>query len=125
LSLRRSFVSKLFVGNLSYQLTEEEFKNTFQPYGNIKSLRLLTNKGFGFVEYETSEEAQKAIENLNGKELKGRPMRVELAKPREEGLRSSSNNKFTPSRRVYWAWWFASSFKHLISIRTYEFCRGG
>jgi RNA recognition motif-containing protein len=87
-------VTKLFVGNLSYQLTEEEFKNVFQPYGNIKSLRLLTNKGFGFVEYETSEEAQKAIENLNGKELKGRPMRVEVAKPREEGLKSSSNNKF-------------------------------
>ncbi|MGB9638417.1 MAG: RNA recognition motif domain-containing protein [bacterium] len=86
-------MTKLFVGNLSYQLTEEEFKNTFQPYGNIKSLRLLTNKGFGFVEYETAEEAQKAIENLNGKELKGRPMRVELAKPREEGFRSN-NNRF-------------------------------
>ncbi len=86
-------MSKLFVGNLSYQLTEEEFKNTFEPYGSIKNLRLLTNKGFGFVEYETLEEAQKAIENLNGKELKGRPMRVELAKPREEGFRSN-NNRF-------------------------------
>ena len=87
-------MTRLFVGNLSYQLTEEEFKKTFEPYGNIKSLKLLTNKGFGFVEYETTDEAQKAIEELNGKDLKGRPMRVEFAKPREEGFRSSNNNRF-------------------------------
>lgn len=75
---------KLFVGNLSYQLTEEEFRQTFQGYGQIKELRLLQNKGFGFVEFENPESAQKALEELNGKEVKGRKMRVEIAKPREQ-----------------------------------------
>ncbi|MFN3996028.1 MAG: RNA recognition motif domain-containing protein [bacterium] len=74
----------MFVGNLSYQLTEEEFRQTFQGYGDIKELRLLQNKGFGFVEFENPESAQKALEELNGKELKGRKMRVEIAKPREQ-----------------------------------------
>lgn len=76
-------MTKLFVGNLSYQLTEEELKQTFQGYGNIRGIRLIQNKGFGFVEFESSESAQKALEELNGKELKGRKMRVEMAKPRE------------------------------------------
>ncbi|MCS7243231.1 MAG: RNA-binding protein [Candidatus Calescibacterium sp.] len=77
-------MTKLFVGNLSYQLTEDELRQTFQGYGSIKELRLLQSKGFGFVEFESSESAQKALEELNGKELKGRKMRVEMAKPREE-----------------------------------------
>jgi len=76
-------VAKLFVGNLSYQLTEDELKQTFQSYGSIKEVKLLQTKGFGFVEFESSESAQKALEELNGKELKGRKMRVEMAKPRE------------------------------------------
>jgi RNA recognition motif-containing protein len=98
-------VSKLFVGNLSYQLTEDELRQTFQPYGEIKDLKLLQTKGFGFVEYESSESAQKALEELNGKELKGRNMRVEMAKPRENrenrdfGNRPRQNRGFRSNSR--------------------------
>lgn len=84
-------MKKLFVGNLSYQLTEDELRQTFQGYGNIKEVKLIQNKGFGFVEFDSSESAQKALEELNGRELKGRKMRVELAKPRENGQNRKRN----------------------------------
>ena len=86
-------MTKLFVGNLSYQLTEEEFRETFQNYGNIKELRLLQNKGFGFVEFDSEESAKRALEELNGKEVKGRKMRVEVAKPRES-REPRENNRY-------------------------------
>jgi cold-inducible RNA-binding protein len=82
--------NKLFVGNLSFQTTENELQDAFAAYGTVTETNLMmdrmTNRprGFGFVTMSTAEEAQKAIDALNGKELGGRALTVNVAKPREE-----------------------------------------
>lgn len=79
----------IYVGNLSYQMTEEELEATFAPYGAVKSAKIIidreTNrsKGFGFVEMEDQSAAVEAIEQLNNKEISGRNLRVNEARPRE------------------------------------------
>jgi len=79
--------SKLYVGNLSYSTTENGLKDLFTQAGTVKSTSIITDrrtgrsKGFGFVEMSSPEEAQKAIETLNGKELDGRNIRVDEARP--------------------------------------------
>lgn len=81
---------KLYVGNLSYSVTEEELREYFAQAGTIKSVALIRDrdtgrsKGFAFVEYETDEEAQKAINMFNGTELRERTLTVNQARPREE-----------------------------------------
>jgi len=81
---------KLYVGNLSYSVTEEELREYFAQAGTIKSVALIRDrdtgrsKGFAFVEYETDEEAQKAIGMFNGTELHERTLTVNQARPREE-----------------------------------------
>lgn len=82
--------SKLYVGNLSFKAREEDLNELFGQYGTVTSAKVITDRetgrsrGFGFVEYETPEEAQKAIEELDGKESLGRNLRVNIAqdKPR-------------------------------------------
>ena len=80
---------KLFVGGLSYDTTEDTLKNTFAQAGNVESASIIVDKmsgrskGFGFVEMSTEEEAQKAIEMFNGKELDGRNVTVNEARPLE------------------------------------------
>ena len=82
--------NKLFVGNLSFQTTENDLQDTFAAFGNVTETNLMmdraTNRsrGFGFVTMSTAEEAQKAIAALNGKEMGGRALTVNVAKPREE-----------------------------------------
>ena len=82
--------SKLFVGNLSFNITENDLQDAFAAHGTVTEANLMmdrtTNRprGFGFVTMSTSEEAQKAIAALNGKELDGRALTVNVAKPREE-----------------------------------------
>lgn len=82
--------NKLYVGNLSYNLTEDALSNEFAKFGNVDSCRIITDrdtgrsKGFGFVEMSSNEEAQEAISNLDGVELDGRQMRVNEAKPQEK-----------------------------------------
>lgn len=82
--------SKLYVGNLSYNVTEDQLRELFSQAGQIKDVALITDrqtgrsKGFGFVEFATQEEAQKAIEMFNNHELDGRPLTVNIARPREE-----------------------------------------
>ena len=82
--------TKLYVGNLSYGVSEAELQTLFSEVGTVKSVQLIQDrntgrsKGFAFVEMETQDEAQKAISQLNGKELAGRPLTVNLARPREE-----------------------------------------
>lgn len=79
----------IYVGNLSYQMTEDELKDTFTPYGEVKSAKIIIDrysnrsKGFGFIEMDNNEEATKAIEELNNKEIAGRSLRVNEARPRE------------------------------------------
>lgn len=81
---------KLYVGNLSYDMTEDALKDTFSQAGTVESAIIIKDKmsgrskGFGFVEMSTDEEAQKAIEMLNGKELGGRALTVNEARPMEE-----------------------------------------
>ena len=82
--------SKLFVGNLSFNTTENELNDAFAAFGTVVEANLMmdrmTNRprGFGFVTMGTPEEAQKAIDGLNGKELGGRALTVNIARPREE-----------------------------------------
>jgi len=81
---------KLFVGNVPYQVTEDELKSAFSEAGQVESVAIITDKmtgrprGFVFVEMATEEGAQKAIEIINGKEVGGRALNVNEAKPREE-----------------------------------------
>lgn len=81
---------KLYVGGLSYDTTEEALKNAFLQAGTVESAVIIMDKmtgrsrGFGFVEMATDEEAQKAIEMFNGKELDGRTITVNEARPMGE-----------------------------------------
>lgn len=82
--------SRLYVGNLSYNVSEDQLRELFSQAGNIKEVTLITDrqtgrtKGFAFVEFATREEAEKAIEMFNNQELDGRPLTVNMARPREE-----------------------------------------
>ena len=75
--------SKLFVGNLNYSLTEAELAEAFADFGEVLHCNIIQGKGFGFVELSSPEKCQEAIEAMDQKDLKGRPMRVALAKPRQ------------------------------------------
>jgi len=82
--------NKLFVGNLSFQTTENDLQDAFAAFGSVTETNLMmdreTNRprGFGFVTMSSAAEAQSAIEGLNGKDLGGRALTVNVAKPREE-----------------------------------------
>jgi RNA recognition motif-containing protein len=80
----------IYVGNLAYSLTEDELANEFANYGEVTSAKIIVDrennnrsKGFGFIEMSDDAAAQKAIEELNGKEVAGRNLRVNEAKPRQ------------------------------------------
>ena len=80
----------IYVGNLSYDVTEDEVRDIFSPHGEISSLSIIKDKysgqskGFGFVEMPNQAEAEEAIKALNESELKGRNIKVNQAKPKEE-----------------------------------------
>jgi cold-inducible RNA-binding protein len=82
---------KLFVGNFPFSTTEADLQAMFAPYGNIESVTVVTDRqtgrsrGFGFVEMSDRSEAEKAIEALNGKELGGRAINVNEARPKSDG----------------------------------------
>lgn len=87
----------IFVGNLSFETTDEELREAFSAFGELSSVTILKDKftnrsrGFGFVEMPNQEEGQKAIQELNGKEMNGRALNVSEARPRTEGNRDSIN----------------------------------
>jgi len=80
--------TKLFIGSLPWSVNDAELKSLFEPYGNVQSAKVITDKqtrrskGFGFVEYETEAEASAAINALNDTEVKGRKIVVSEAKPK-------------------------------------------
>ncbi len=80
----------IYVGNLSLEATEEELQKAFEAFGQVASVNIIKDRysghsrGFGFVEMPTKAEAQAAITGLNGKELKGRTLSVNEARPRSE-----------------------------------------
>ncbi len=80
---------KLYVGNLSYDTTEESLKETFEEAGTVESCDIITDrrtgksKGFGFVEMSSEEEAEKALDMFNDTEIDGRSVKVDEAKPKQ------------------------------------------
>jgi RNA recognition motif-containing protein len=81
---------KIYAGNLSYEVTEEDLRLTFEQFGQVKSATIIKDrdsgrsKGFGFVEMPSKAEGQSAIDDLNGKELKGKTLNVNEARPRTD-----------------------------------------
>jgi RNA recognition motif-containing protein len=81
---------KLYVGNLAFNTTEQDLQDQFSQYGQVSSASLITDRetgrsrGFAFVELDSKEAAQTAIQGLNGKEVDGRALTVNEAKPRED-----------------------------------------
>jgi RNA recognition motif-containing protein len=81
---------KLYVGNLSFETTEEQLNTLFSEAGHVTSAKIMTDRhtgrprGFGFVEMETKSEGQKAISMLNGRIVDGRPLAVNEAKPQQK-----------------------------------------
>ena len=83
--------TKLYVGNLSYSVTESNLSELFSEHGNVKSAKVIIDmdsglsKGFAFVEMSDQAECQKAIDALNGKDFEGRALKVNESKPKPEG----------------------------------------
>ncbi len=81
---------RLYVGNLPYGVTNSELEQVFAAFGSVQSAQVVTDretgrsKGFGFVEMATDDEAQAAIKGLDGKDMSGRPLTVNEARPRED-----------------------------------------
>jgi RNA recognition motif-containing protein len=85
---------KIYVGNMSYETTEEDLKLACEEFGKVESATIVKDKfsgeskGFGFVEMSSKAEGQAVIDGLNGKELKGRELKVNEARPRTENFRA-------------------------------------
>jgi RNA recognition motif-containing protein len=83
-------MNNLYVGNLPFSVTEEDITDLFSKYGQLKSASLIRDmetgrtKGFGFVEYINQDDAKKALE-LDGQDFNGRPLKVNVARPKESG----------------------------------------
>jgi len=75
--------SKLYVGNLTYSVTNEKLAELFAAHGDVKNANIIEGRGFGFVEMSTPEEAQNAKDALNGTEFEGRTLRIDEARPRQ------------------------------------------
>ncbi len=88
----------IYVGNLSYKVTEEDINHTFAEYGSVKRVQLPTDRetgrvrGFAFVEMETEEQESAAIDALDGAEWMGRDLKVNKAKPRENNAPRDRNS---------------------------------
>jgi len=79
--------SKLYVGNLSYSVTDGDLKELFSPHGEVKQVNVIEGRGFGFVEMSSPAEAEKAKEALDGSDFQGRTLKVDIARPPRSGPR--------------------------------------
>jgi len=92
----------MYVSNLSFQTTEEDLRDLFSPFGEVTSSKIITDResgrsrGFAFVEMP-DDSAQKAIQELNGKNINGRPLSVTVARPKE----SRSGGSFSQNRKKW------------------------
>lgn len=83
-------MTNIYVGNLPYQLTEDELREAFLQFGEVSSVKIISDrdtgrsKGFGFVEMEVQSEAEEAIKQLDGAALKGRNLKVNQARPKDD-----------------------------------------
>ncbi len=88
----------IFVGSLPFSIEEADLRESFEAYGEVDSVKIITDKftgrskGFGFVEMPNDEEGQKAIDELNGATVQGRAIVVNKSEPKPEGERRSFNN---------------------------------
>ncbi len=88
----------IFVGSLPFSIEEADLRESFEAYGTVDSVKIITDKftgrskGFGFVEMSNDEEAQKAIDELNGATVDGRTIVVNKSEPKPEGERRTFNN---------------------------------
>jgi len=73
--------TKLYVGNLSFSVTNEDLKTLFSTHGEVKDVKLIEGKGFGFVEMSNQAESESAKKALNGSDFKGRKLKVDIAQP--------------------------------------------
>jgi cold-inducible RNA-binding protein len=82
-------MKEIFVGNVSFEVSEADLKDFFENYGEIEQCKLITDRatgksrGFGFVKYTTAENAENAVKEAHGQQLKGRALNVKLSEPRE------------------------------------------
>src|SRR2546429_8959754 len=96
---------KLYVGNLGYAVTDSDLLKMFEPHGTVESAQIIMDrdtgrsKGFGFVEMKSDQEAQAAIAALNGKDMEGRALIVNEARPRPEGGRGGGGGGGGRDRR--------------------------
>jgi len=95
----------IYVGNLSYQSTEDELRDLFAEFGDVVSAKLIVDKftgqskGFGFVEMSNNSEAQKAMDELNGRDVNGRSITVNQARPRQERSRGGGGRGYGGGNR--------------------------
>ena len=95
---------KIYIGNMSYDTTEDQLRQVFTAYGEVTNINIITDKydnkpkGFAFVEMADKDSAIAAINGLNGKEINGRSVNVNEAKPRRENGNRSGNNNY---RKMY------------------------
>jgi len=100
-------MKKIYVGNFNFNMTEAELRSLFEPFGAIESATLATDRdngrarGFGFVEMTNDDEAEKAMAALNGKDVGGRTLNVNEARPKTErsNLRGSGRDGFRSHQR--------------------------
>lgn len=96
--------SKLYVGNLSYSVTNEQLEELFANQGTVNSVNIIEGKGFGFVEMSSAEEAQSAMDALNNTEFVGRPLKIDEARPQKPRRDFSDNRNrrdFRDNRRRF------------------------
>jgi RNA recognition motif-containing protein len=90
----------IYVGNMSYNVTEEDLRGAFEAFGKVDSVAIIKDKysgeskGFGFVEMPSAAEGQAAIDGLNGKEFKGRTLTINEARPKAEGSKGGRGGGF-------------------------------
>jgi RNA recognition motif-containing protein len=91
---------KLYVGNMSYDTSEDDLRKAFEAHGQVDSVAVITDretgraKGFGFIEMSSDTEAKAAMEALNEKDFQGRSIKVNEARPRNEGQRGGGGRDF-------------------------------
>jgi RNA recognition motif-containing protein len=92
--------SKLYVGGLAYAVTDQELSNLFAQHGTVETANVVKDRdtdrsrGFGFVEMSSQDEAEKAIQALNGTDLQGRALTVNVAKPRTDRPRGENRDRY-------------------------------
>lgn len=90
--------NRLYLGNLAYTMTDDDIKDKLSEFGTVISVKLFADKGYGFAEMATEEAAERVVQELNGQEIKGRPLRVDIAKPPTPREDRPSFDRSGPSR---------------------------